>query len=101
LQPHQRARHCHCHCRPKDITWHETNWDNPDSRFLAWTLHDSSGDDVLIAFNAHGFEVPCKLPKPPAGRKWARFIDTNLPPPKDVTPGVAPHSAIVLVAKAT
>ena len=23
-----------------DITWHEDNWDNDDSRFLAFTLHD-------------------------------------------------------------
>lgn len=28
---------------PKDITWHESNWDNPDSRFLAWTFHDTQG----------------------------------------------------------
>ena len=43
-----------------DITWHEDNWDNPDSRFLAWTLHDSKeggAGDVYIAFNAHGFQV--------------------------------------------
>lgn len=46
-------------CRPSEITWHEKHWDNPDSRFLCWQLHDTSGDfgDVLIAFNAHGFEV--------------------------------------------
>jgi hypothetical protein len=47
-------------CRPRDITWHEDNWDNPDSRFLAWTLHDNregGSGDVYIAFNAHGFEV--------------------------------------------
>lgn len=99
-------------CRPRDITWHESNWDNPDSRFLAWTLHDtasSGAGDVFVAFNAHGFEVPAALPPPPAGRKWARLVDTNLPPPRDFTPGgnagvegrygVAPHSAIVLVSK--
>lgn len=47
-------------CRPRDITWHEDNWDNPDSRFLAWTLHDhkeGGSGDVYIAFNAHGFQV--------------------------------------------
>ncbi|KAF8065538.1 ISA3 [Scenedesmus sp. PABB004] len=97
---------------PKDITWHENNWQNPDSRFLMWTLHDTKGSgcgDVFVAFNAHGFEVPATLPKPPAGRKWCRLVDTNLPPPRDITPGgnagvqgtygVAAHSAIVLITK--
>ncbi|KAF6261424.1 glycoside hydrolase superfamily [Scenedesmus sp. NREL 46B-D3] len=97
---------------PRDITWHEDNWDNPDSRFLAWTLHDSregGSGDVYIAFNAHDFEVPAHLPKPAAGRKWARLIDTNLPSPRDFTIGgnagvepvygVAPHSVIVLISK--
>jgi hypothetical protein len=50
-----------CSCfRPRDITWHEDNWDNPDSRFLAWTLHDhkdGGSGDIYIAFNAHGFQV--------------------------------------------
>jgi hypothetical protein len=51
---------CYAVCRPRDITWHEDNWDNPDSRFLAWTLHDNregGSGDIYIAFNAHGFEV--------------------------------------------
>lgn len=26
---------------PQDITWHENSWDNPESRFLAFTLHDA------------------------------------------------------------
>jgi hypothetical protein len=66
--------------------------------------------DLYFAFNAHGFEVPAQLPPPPPGRKWARVVDTNLPSPRDFTPGgnagiegaaygVAPHSAIMLVAK--
>ena len=25
---------------PQDITWHEDNWDNPESKFLAFSLHD-------------------------------------------------------------
>jgi len=25
---------------PQDVTWHEDQWDNPESRFLAFTLHD-------------------------------------------------------------
>jgi isoamylase len=48
------------------------------------------------------------LPPPPSGRKWCRLIDTNLPPPRDFTPGgnngvdctygVQGHAVIVLVA---
>jgi isoamylase len=38
-----------------DVTWHEDNWDNPESRFLAFTLHDrgQGGGDLYIAFNSH------------------------------------------------
>ena len=25
---------------PADITWHEDHWDNPESKFLAFSLHD-------------------------------------------------------------
>lgn len=25
---------------PEDITWHEDNWDNPESKYLAFSLHD-------------------------------------------------------------
>ncbi len=49
------------------------------------------------------------LPPPPPGRKWCRLVDTNLPPPKDFTPGgnsgvdgvygVQAFSSIVLIAK--
>lgn len=24
----------------RDVTWHESHWDDPESRFLAFTLHD-------------------------------------------------------------
>ena len=27
---------------PEDITWHEDNWENPESKFLAFSLHDRS-----------------------------------------------------------
>ncbi len=27
---------------PQDITWHEDNWDNPESKYLAFSLHDRS-----------------------------------------------------------
>jgi isoamylase len=97
---------------PKDITWHENDWNNPDSRFLAWTLHDTAGrgcGDLYFAFNTHHHEVPAHLPAPPAGQKWCRVVDTNLPSPKDFTVGgnsgvdpqygVAPFAAIMLVSK--
>ena len=25
---------------PEDITWHEDNWDNQESKYLAFSLHD-------------------------------------------------------------
>ncbi|KXZ44609.1 hypothetical protein GPECTOR_64g103 [Gonium pectorale] len=94
---------------PSDITWHEDNWHNDESRFLAFTLHHREAGDVYAAFNAHSFPVAVGLPRPPPGRKWARLVDTNLPPPKDFTPGgnagvdptysVQGFSCIVLIAK--
>ncbi|GBF96584.1 isoamylase-type starch debranching enzyme [Raphidocelis subcapitata] len=98
--------------RPQDITWHEHDWANAESRFLAWTLHDTDGKgcgDLYFAFNAHPFEVRAALPQPPAGQKWSRVVDTSLPPPKDFTPGgnagvdpeygVSPFGAIMLMSK--
>ncbi|CAI7791643.1 unnamed protein product, partial [Closterium sp. NIES-54] len=71
---------------PRDITWHEDNWDNYESRFLAFSLHDVSGTcgDLYVAFNAHSFAVDAGLPPPPAGRQWVRLVDTNLPSPRDI-----------------
>ena len=95
--------------RPSDITWHEDNWANAESRFLAFTIHDkATGYDLYAALNSHGFQIPATLPRPPPGRKWCRVVDTNLAPPKDFTVGgnagvepiygVAPHSSVVLIA---
>lgn len=72
----------------KDITWHEDRWDDPESRFLAFTLHNSTvvGEDLYAAFNAHSFQVTVNLPSPPPGRVWRRLVDTNLPSPRDWTP---------------
>ncbi|GJP38096.1 hypothetical protein CLOM_g22541 [Closterium sp. NIES-68] len=101
---------------PGDITWHEDNWDNYESRFLAFSLHDVSGmcGDLYVAFNAHSFAVGAGLPPPPPGRQWVRLADTNLPSPRDIvddletiatngrvisgTYNVAPQSTIVLLA---
>ena len=96
-----------------DVTWHESNWDDTESRFLAWTLHargDSGGEGSLYAaFNAHHFaltDVP--LPPPAAGCVWSRVADTSLAPPRDFdaradkpiegTYTVAPYTAILLRA---
>ena len=96
---------------PNDITWHEDNWDNADSRYLAFTLHDlgQGGGDLYVAFNAHTFPIDAHLPAAPQGKTWRRVVDTNLQPPKDITPGgnkgvdavysVQPFSSILLVTK--
>ncbi len=97
--------------RPNDITWHEDNWDNSDSRYLAFTLHDlgQGGGDLYVAFNAHTFAIDAHLPRAPEGKTWRRVVDTNLQAPKDITPGgnkgvdpvysVQPFASILLVAK--
>jgi len=74
---------------PSDITWHEDNWDNTESRFLAFTLHDKTGEtgDIYVAFNSHSFPVTVGLPQAPHGKKWHRIVDTNLPSPQDFTDG--------------
>lgn len=94
-----------------DITWHEKNWDNFDSRFLAFSLHEGKygGGDLYIAFNAHDYFVKSVVPPPPSGKCWYRVVDTNLPSPDDFVvggvPGVkkvyemAPYSGVVFHAK--
>ena len=94
------------------ITWHEDNWDDPASKFLAFTLHDRQGEydgDVYCAINAHNFEVTVNLPHPEDGKNWRRIIDTNLPAPRDFVEGgnagverdyrMQSHSVIVLVSR--
>jgi len=65
--------------------------------------------DVYAAFNAHSFQVTAFLPSPPPGKKWCRVVDTNLPAPRDFTPGgnagvesaynMQAYSSILLIAK--
>lgn len=62
-----------------------------------------------MAFNAHSHSCTATLPQLPEGKYWGRVVDTNLPPPKDFTPGgnkgVEPYyivngfSSILLVSK--
>lgn len=92
-----------------EVTWHEKNWDNYESKFLAFTLHDSNGGDIYLAFNAHDYFVKVAIPSPPLKRQWFRVVDTNLMSPDDFVrngvPGigdsynVAPYSSILLKAK--
>ncbi|PON70062.1 Glycoside hydrolase [Trema orientale] len=92
-----------------DVTWHEDNWDNYDSKFLAFTFHDISGGDIYLAFNAHDYFIKVSIPSPPPNRRWFRVVDTNLESPDDFVRGgvpgigsnynVAPYSSILLEAK--
>lgn len=92
-----------------EVTWHEDNWDNYESKFLAFTLHDTNGGDIYAAFNAHDYFVKAVIPSPPPKRQWFRVADTNLESPDDfVRDGiygigssynVAPYSSILLKAK--
>ncbi|MCL7034007.1 hypothetical protein MKW94_018517 [Papaver nudicaule] len=92
-----------------DVTWHEDNWDNHESKFLAFTIHESDhGADIYVAFNAHDYFVKALVPSPPSGRRWLR-VDTNLESPDDFVPqgilftgdtyNVAPYSSILFEAK--
>ena len=87
-----------------DVKWHETNWDNLESKFLACTLHCPRGvggdanpwrpdlqmdestrnGDLLLAFNAHDYWIKWAIPAAPNGRQWYRVVDTNLPGPRDM-----------------
>ncbi|CAI9259742.1 unnamed protein product [Lactuca saligna] len=93
----------------REITWHEDNWNNYESRFIAFTLHDDDEGDIYLAFNAHDYFVQVPIPSPPLKRRWFRVVDTNLESPNDMVPegvdgigdtyNVAPYSSILLQAK--
>ncbi|KAL6574160.1 Isoamylase 3, chloroplastic [Orobanche hederae] len=80
-----------------DVTWHEDNWSNYDSKFLAFTLHEENGGDLYVAFNAHDYFVEAVIPSPPQRRQWFRVVDTNLEFPNDFVvegaPGVEGNEA--------
>lgn len=95
-----------------DVTWHERDWGNADSRLLAFTLHQGSlgGGDLYVAFNSHNTGVQVHVPSPPHGKAWFRLVDTNLPSPDDFWDGkgqvridhyyeLAPFSSVVFHAK--
>ncbi|GJW99067.1 RNA-directed DNA polymerase, eukaryota [Tanacetum coccineum] len=70
----------------KEITWHEDNWDNYESKFIAFTLHDGDEGDIYLAFNAHDYFIKVSIPSPPQQRRWFRVVDTNLESPNDIVP---------------
>ncbi|KAL7116724.1 hypothetical protein ACP275_03G022700 [Erythranthe tilingii] len=92
-----------------EVTWHEDNWENTESKFLAFTLHEENGGDLYVAFNAHDYFVKAAIPSPPQTRQWFRMVDTNLESPSDLVPegvpgvkemyNMAPYSSIILQAK--
>ncbi|KAM1292708.1 hypothetical protein PS1_020000 [Malus domestica] len=92
-----------------DVTWHEDNWDNYESKFLAFTFHESSEGDIYLAFNAHDCFITVPIPAPPVKRRWFRVVDTNLESPNDIVPdgvpgiegtyNMAPFSSVLLQAK--
>ncbi|XP_006660725.2 isoamylase 3, chloroplastic [Oryza brachyantha] len=92
-----------------DVTWHEGCWENQESKFLAFTVHDhNSSGDIYLAFNAHDFFVDAVIPPPPHHKCWNRVVDTNLESPNDIVPEgvpfkgskyrIAPFSSILLKA---
>ncbi|KAK4390083.1 Isoamylase 3, chloroplastic [Sesamum angolense] len=92
-----------------EVTWHEDNWENCESKFLAFTLHEENGGDLYVAFNAHDYFVKAVIPSPPDSRRWFRVVDTNLESPDDFVPegvpgikkiyNMAPYSSIILESK--
>jgi glycogen operon protein len=74
---------------PKPVTWHGRRLGLPDwsqeSRWLAMHLHGLDGDDdIFLAANAHWEGQAFELPRLPGGRRWRLFVDTSLPPPRDI-----------------
>ncbi|XP_078440803.1 isoamylase 3 isoform X2 [Wolffia australiana] len=94
----------------QDITWHVDNWDDQESKFIAFTLHDEDrGHDIYLAFNIHDSYMGAQLPQPPPNKNWHRVIDTYLKPPEDFSQdaivildavyNMAPFSSILLQAR--
>lgn len=81
--------------KESDVEWHghapqQPNW-GPESRFLAYTLHDPiKSEPLYIAFNAYFQPAHVQLPSPPPGKKWYRIVDTSLAPPQEFSEN--PHA---------
>ena len=73
-----------------DVAWHgtrlhEPEWDDPESRFLAYTLVAPNGSqaDLHIVFNMSKAASEIELPNIP-GRAWHRALDTATEPPQEL-----------------
>jgi glycogen operon protein len=73
-----------------DVSWHgaelgEPRWDEPDNRFLAYTLaaFKAGEEDLHIIFNMADAPRVAELP-PVAGRIWHRAIDTAQESPGEI-----------------
>jgi glycogen operon protein len=106
-----------------DISWHGTEAWNPDwsenSRTLALLLcgenvapGEEMDDYIYVSMNMHWQKHAFELPRLPAGRRWHRFMDTSLAPPREiVAPGteaplrdqeqvlLGPRSVVILVGR--
>ncbi|KAI3992956.1 hypothetical protein MKX01_009699 [Papaver californicum] len=85
-----------------DVTWHEDNWENHESKFLAFTIHESNHRaDIYVAFNAHDYFVKALIPSPPPNRRWLRVMTSFLKERRFTgdTYNVAPYSSILFEAK--
>ncbi|KAG2331202.1 hypothetical protein Bca52824_002382 [Brassica carinata] len=60
------------------ITWHEDNWDNPESKFLAFTLHDGVSGQDQCGFQRPGLLCQGSDSTATAGKTMVRVADTNL-----------------------
>ncbi len=72
------------------VTWHGTNVGDPDwtgrDRALAFQLHGWHDlPDFFVMFNAHNECHQFCLPPHEGQWRWCRLVDTNLPPPHDIT----------------
>ncbi len=49
-------------------------------------IHGPGGEDLLLLMNADRTEARFRLPAAPPGRHWHGLVDTEAPPPGDLTP---------------
>ncbi len=102
----------HKHGLP-EICWHgpglhKPQWDDPDARFLAFTLAATRPEEphLHVAMNMSGVEVPISPPDI-GNQPWRLAVDTASPSPDDIYPPgsqplleigyhAKPHSVVVL-----
>jgi isoamylase/glycogen operon protein len=82
---HFRKNHAQLLCRNRflkdsDIDWHgkkplEPNWQSNEN-LIAFTLKDTSRQDLYVAFNPSDSTKDIELPSPLIGFTWYRIVDT-------------------------